>query len=236
MLVTCYAKLIFDLFAKMSALLGNTQQESYARKRANDIRTAFAKRFLETHPPVQTFYAALVYCDMVDDKQWAADQLAQCVKETGGHIHAGIFGAHMVPLVLRDYGYFDLAWEMVCKEEYPGWIYLMNLCQGTMGERWRGLLSLNHHMFTSVDGFIQGALSGLRIEEAEPGFQTVHLKPFFPKGIGHFSFYHQLDAGRIEINWDEKTYRVVIPEGVEGTVTLSGQTHSLCTGENIFSR
>lgn len=235
MMVTCYAKHIFDLFAEMSALIGNTQQEHYAKKRANEIRKAFAERFLNTHVPGQTFYAALVYFDMVEDKQWAADRLAKCVKLVNGHICAGIFGAYMVPIVLRDHGYFDLAWDMVCKEEYPGWIYLMSQCHGTMGEQWRGHQSLDHHMFTAVDGFIQGSLSGLCAESSDAGFKTVRLKPHFPKGIGEFSFWHQTENGKIEIAWDAKSYRVTIPEGIQGTVELGGSTHCLQSGENVFS-
>ena len=234
MMVTCYAKHIFDLFAQMSALLGNEDQENYAKRRSEEIRKAFLQTFLKTHIPGQTFYAALVYFDMVEDKQWAADRLAESVKQAEGHICAGIFGAHMVPIVLRDYGYFDLAWDMVCKEEYPGWIYLMNQCHGTMGEQWRGNQSLDHHMFTSVDGFIQASLSGLCAEQCDPGFQTVRLKPYFPKGVGKFSFWHRTVLGILQITWDKNNYCVTVPEGIRGTLEINGDTHCLRTGENVF--
>lgn len=233
-ILTCYAKHVFDLFAQMSQLFGLEEKESYARRRAAEIREAFQKEFVGQHAPCQTYYAALVYFDMVDDKEEAARQLAEQVKLDRGHLYAGIFGAYMVPMVLREYGYFELAWEMVCKEEYPGWIYLMNKCHGAMGEEWCGSASLDHHMFTTVDAFIQESLSGLDMKHAEAGFKTVHLKPYFPSGMKEFSFWHDLEEGRIEIRWDEKFYCVVLPKGNSGTVELGGKVYPLQTGENVF--
>lgn len=233
-ILTCYAKHVFDLFAQMSQLFGLEEKERYARRRAAEIREAFQKEFVGQHAPCQTYYAALVYFDMVDDKEEAARQLAEQVKLDRGHLYAGIFGAYMVPMVLREYGYFELAWEMVCKEEYPGWIYLMNKCHGAMGEEWCGSASLDHHMFTTVDAFIQESLSGLDMKHAEAGFKTIHLKPYFPSGMKEFSFWHDLEEGRIEIRWDEKFYCVVLPKGNSGTVELGGKVYPLQTGENVF--
>lgn len=233
-ILTCYAKHAFDLFAKMSAVVGHKSQEDYAKQRSAQIKDAFAKTFIGKHAPSQTYYAALVYFDMTDDKQQAANLLAQQVKQDNGHIFAGIFGAHIIPTVLRDYGYFDLAWDMVCKEEYPGWLYMMNKCHGTMGEEWRGSASMDHHMFTAVDGFIQGSLSGLIMEQGDAGFKAVCLTPYFPKNISSFSFRHQLPEGLIEIRWDKHRYCAVLPEGITGTVKLGEKTYCLHGGENSF--
>ena len=233
-LLTCYAKHVFDLFAKMSELLGFDEKKVYAKKRAAEIRTAFQNEFVGKHVPCQTYYAALIYFDMVDEKEQVAEQLAQLVKQDKGHIVAGIFGAYLVPMVLRDYGYFELAWDMVCKEDYPGWIYLMNKCHGAMGEQWLGGESLDHHMFTTVDAFIQESLSGLSMYASEAGFKQVHLKPHFPKDLEEFSFWHQLEEGKMEISWDKESYYVALPDGTSGTVNLKGQTYNLSAGENKF--
>ena len=234
-LLTCYAKHVFDLFAQMSELLGFEEKKMYASRRAAEIRAAFRNEFLGKHAPCQTYYAALVYFDMVDDKKQAAKWLAEVVQQAGGHIEAGIFGAYIVPCVLRDYGYFDIAWEMVCKEDYPGWIYMMNKCHGAMAEQWNGSSSLDHHMYTAVDGFIQESLSGLNFNLGKAELQQIYLKPYFPKGMKKFSFWHQFDEGKIEISWDMETYRVVLPEGIEGTLEFAGKKYALKVGKNEFA-
>lgn len=42
-LLTCYAKHVFDLFAQISKLLGEEEKETYARRRAAEIREALAR-------------------------------------------------------------------------------------------------------------------------------------------------------------------------------------------------
>lgn len=232
-LLTCYAKHVFDLFARMSMLLGVEENVAYATRRAIEIKEAFNKEFVGKHVPCQTYDAMIVYFDMVEEKEQVALELATLVKQANGHIDAGIFGAYMVPVVLRDYGYFELAWEMICKEEYPGWIYMMNQCHGALG-KWDGSSSLDHHMFSSIDGFIQESLSGLSMNRGEAGFGYIHLKPYFPKEMNEFSFWHNTREGKIEISRNQKVYRVVIPEGIDGIVELGEQTYVLQAGENIF--
>lgn len=233
-LLTCYAKHVFELFAQMSELLGMEEEKCYASRRVSEIKAAFQNEFVGKHAPCQTYYAALVYFDMTDEKEQAVKQLAKLVEEADGHIIAGIFGAYMVPVVLRDYGYFELAWKMVCKEEYPGWIYMMNMCHGALG-KWNGSASLDHHMFSSIDGFIQSSLSGLDMVRGDAGFKNIHLKPYFPKDMDEFSFWHKVDQGTIEISWNKEVYRVGLPNGITGEVELGEQIYQLQCGENVFS-
>lgn len=235
-LVTCYAKHMYDIYAKISAVIGNREEEAWAKEQSQAIREAFIKEIEGKSTPCQTYYACLLYFDMTDDKEEAAKQLAASVREADGHIQGGIFGAFLVPLMLRDYGYFDLAWEMVTVDTYPGWVYLMNMCHGTIGECWLGQSSLDHHMFTAVDGFIHGSLSGLREDRSQPGMRKVQLKPYFPKNLENFSAWYDLPAGRLEIAWDQDTYRVQVPEGILGTVELDGREYPLQVGENSWKR
>lgn len=49
-----------------------------------------------------------------------------------------------------------------------------------------------------------------------------------------FSFWHQFNEGKIEINWDMETYRVELPKGMDGTLELAGKKYALKEGENVF--
>lgn len=233
-LVTCYAKHIFDVFAQISEILGASAQKEDAVSNSLAIRKAFQVRFEGKTTVCQTYYAAIVSFDMTDDKQKAADELANLVTAAGGHIEGGIFGALLIPDVLRDYGYFELAWKMISTEEYPGWIYMMRKCHGAMGESWIGNSSLDHHMFSTVEGFMHASLSGLRMDLSNPGMTKLHLRPYFPDDIGQFAAWYELYGGRLEIAWDKESYSVTLPEGIEATVELDGKEISLKTGENTL--
>lgn len=234
--VTGYAKHLFDLYEKMSEVLGETENQEYAARRSKEIKDAYIKEFSKPEELSQTYCALSVYLDLTDDKQAMADKLAELVEKAGKHIEAGIFGAFMVPIVLREYGYFDLAWEMICNEEYPGWIYLMKKCHGTIGETWIGHSSLDHHMFTPVDGFVNESLSGFRMDLGSAGFDKIELKPYFPKDLDNFEAWYETANGKIEIKWDRDTYSVVVPEGISGVVELSGKFYELKTGRNDIKK
>lgn len=234
-MLTCYAKHVYDIYAKICAVFGDTDESKNAEKRSGEIRKAFRKRFEGKHAQSQTYYAALAYFDMTDDKQAAADQLAALVKKDGGHIYGGIFGALIIPVVLREYGYFDIAWKMVTTETYPSWLYLADKCSGTFGEAWRGSESRDHHMFSSVDAFIHSSLSGLMPNEKFPGFKEIHLKPYFPKGIDEFSAYYTINGKRLEISLKKGVFAVTMPEGVAGVIEIGGEEKTLQKGNNIFN-
>ena len=82
--------------------------------------------------------------------------------------------------------------------------------------------------------FIQESLSGLDMKHAEAGFKNFHLKPHFPKGMNEFSFWHDLEEGRIKISWNQTSYQVVLPKGIRGTLELGEAMYSLKEGENVF--
>lgn len=141
----------------------------------------------------------------------------------------------IIPVVLREYGYFDIAWKMVTTETYPSWLYLADKCSGTFGEAWRGSESRDHHMFSSVDAFIHSSLSGLMPNEKFPGFKEIHLKPYFPKGIDEFSAYYTINGKRLEISLKKGVFAVTMPEGVAGVIEIGGEEKTLQKGNNIFN-
>ena len=105
-----------------------------------------------------------------------------------------------------------------------------------MAEQWNGSSSLDHHMYTAVDGFIQESLSGLGFNLGNSELTQLYLKPYFPSGMKKFLFWHQFHEGKVEISWDMETYRVVLPEGMEATLELAGEKYVLKAGETILNK
>lgn len=235
-LLTCYAKKVYDIYASVCTRLGNEAEAARAKARSAEIRAAFQKRFFGSHEAAQTYFASLVWFDMTDDKQESAARLAEMVKRDDGRVIGGIFGAQMIPEVLRDYGYFSLAWEAIQKDGYPSWLYMLSDGSGTLWERWDGKDSRNHHMFSTVDAFIHASLTGLRADSWSDDRKTLRLKPYFPNDIHRFSAEYELSCGKIVIAWDDETFRVVLPNGLQGAVECNGTEYVLQSGENVLQR
>lgn len=231
-ILTCFAKKVYDIYSAACEALGNESEAARAAKRSQEIKKAFNARF-NNHSPAQGYYAAIVWFDMTDDKQSAADELARLVK-ADGQLNGGIFSAMIVPEVLRDYGYFDLAWSLVTREEYPSWLNMLSDGSGTLWERWDGKDSRNHHMFSTVDAFAFSSLTGLRADSARAGFESFTLRPYFPSGINAFKAYFELGCGKVTVERDGSKFKVGVPRGVTASIELGGEIKSLAAGENVF--
>lgn len=235
-MITCFAKKVYDIYADTCGVLGITDEAARAKKRSSEIRKAFYERFVGKHVQAQTYLAALIWFDMVDDKQTVADELATLVKADEGRIIGGIFGAMIIPEVLRDYGYFQLAYEAIVKDGYPSWMKMLSNGSGTLWECWDGSNSLNHHMFSTVDAFIHSSLSGLKPNVKTAGLNVIELKPYFPNGVDDFEASYDLCDGKLVIEWDKNTFKAVIPNGVTASVELKGKIYNLSVGENVLNR
>ena len=80
----------------------------------------------------------------------------------------------------------NYAYRLLFNEDFPGWIYPINLGATTIWERWNSLLengtisntkmnSFNHYTYGSVCESLYSRIVGLRI--LSPGWKKVLIKP-----------------------------------------------------------
>lgn len=231
--LTCFAKGVYDIVAKIAGLFGDETSAEHAKKRSDAVKKAFCDKFLQSPIPSQTFYASLVFFDMVNDKAHYADLLKDEVEKADGHITAGIFGAYIVPVVLRDYGYADCALKAVTKKDYPGWIYMINKCSGSLGENWAGADSRNHHMFSSIDAFIFTTLTGAIFDFDSATNKTLTLRPYLSESINVFEAHTTVYGKKITVSRNKDMFSVTLPEDFSARLELFGK-HELHPGKNIF--
>lgn len=120
------------------------------------------------------------------DMEKLRNQLRLRLKKDGYRIRCGFVGAPHLCSVLAENGMKDLAWDFLLNEDFPGWLYCVELGATTVWERWNSVLpdgtmnpagmnSLNHFSYGSVAEFLYAYVAGLRPEE--PGFKKVHIAP-----------------------------------------------------------
>lgn len=145
-----------------------------------------------------------------------------CVPDTG------MFGTMHVLEELSKAGHRDLAWRIVCREEYPGLLYLLTQHgYTTMGETWEGSGSQSHIAFTSVSAWLIHWLAGIRPEEAPCGGPSIVLDPFFPKELHHLHAQAQTPCGAVRVDWQRVgksiSLRAVLPAGLSARINLPGR-------------
>ena len=120
----------------------------------------------------QVSYALPLYLGIVPSSvhPLVVKGFANRVQSDGVHVTSGIIGAKFVLPALSALGYHSLALQMVEQKDYPSWGYmLLNPYEPatSLWELWNSfngsafMDSRNHHMFSSVSGWLRTELVGL---------------------------------------------------------------------------
>ena len=149
-------------------------------------------------------------------------------------ITCGFTGAPLMLPVLFDNGMDEAAYRMLLTEEFPGWLYAVNLGATTIWERWNslnpdgsisgtGMNSLNHYAYGSVCEAIYSRIMGLRC--AAPGWTRAMIRPHIDGRLMHAAIEYDSPAGRWAVCWrigadGGVTMRVSVPQGATARVEL----------------
>ena len=107
------------------------------------------------------------------------------------HITCGIVGVRNLFNVLSDLNQHDLAVKIVEQTDYPSYGYMIhndNEPATTIWETWncdRSGASRNHHMYSSVSGWIQTKMTGLIIPKNSFNFKEIHFFPARSLALSH---------------------------------------------------
>lgn len=182
----------------------------------------------------QAAYVVAIHFGLWRDRNRLISQFCGRLKKDGYKIRCGFAGATMLCTVLAECGRTDLAYDFLLQEDYPGWLYCVNLGATTVWERWNsvgpdgrmsdtGMNSLNHYAYGSVMEFVYGYAAGIRPEE--PGFRRAVIAPSPDARIPHLSCSYDSAAGKYvcatDIHPDGMlSVHIEIPFGCEAIVTL----------------
>ncbi|MFO7616740.1 MAG: family 78 glycoside hydrolase catalytic domain, partial [Bacteroidales bacterium] len=144
---------VYRTMETMATVMADDRKILEFKKKTQDIRNRLVDSLwldpARTVQNPQTWYAALLYYDLLNPAQaaQAVDSLVKGVREAGGGLTTGIFGTQYILEALSKYGHFDLAYQIVKREEFPGWRFMMNRGATTLWETWKesdNTFSQNH--------------------------------------------------------------------------------------------
>jgi alpha-L-rhamnosidase len=161
-----------------------------------------------------------------------ASRLAGLVAEAGGHLATGFLSTSYLLPVLADYGYLDLAYELLRQDTPPSWLTMVDRGATTVWELWEGVdaggaphASLNHYSKGTVASFLHRYVAGLRPVGA--GCRTFEVRPLPGGGITSASARHISPFGPIEVEWrvrgEALELDVLVPPGTTASVALPGE-------------
>lgn len=205
------------------------------------FRAAFPK--YET----QTECVLAAHFKLAPDCQGAADQLAGMVRKAGVQLQTGFVGTPYLLHVLSDYGYADLAYSLLLREDYPSWLYPVTKGATTVWEHWDGITqsgdfwskdmnSFNHYAYGAVADWVYGVAAGIQTEEAYPGYERIIVAPHPDARLEWLKCSLETRHGLIRSQWKQADgqWRYEIETPVAATAVIAGKAHTLSPGIYTF--
>ncbi len=229
-----------NIIAKSARLLGYTEEaelyEEKASQKKKEIQMEYFTASGRMAVTTQTAYILALYFDVAPDRAKVVKALVDDLRNRGNKFQTGFTGTPFICRILSAEGYDDLAYRILHNEEFPGWLYSVNLGATTIWERWNsvgpdgmlsstGMNSLNHYAYGSIGEWMWQTMAGISAVESVPGFKKVRLRPIPDWKTGFVDAVYEAPAGTYKVNWkvlDEKTVElhVTVPFDCEAVLSI----------------
>ncbi|UKT65390.1 glycoside hydrolase family 78 protein [Pedobacter mucosus] len=233
-----------NILAKAAKLFNRQNDYLIYSALAEKIKNAINAKYFDSAKGiygkgVQTELSVALQWNIVPDayRKTVADNLAKRVIADGMHIDVGVLGAKAVLNALSDNGHSDIAYKLASQDTYPGWGWWIVNGATTLHENWdmdaKRDISDNHMMFGEIGAWFFKGIGGIKIDEQQPGFKNILLKPHFVDGLSHFEASHESPFGLISSSWKRTAkgvdYEVLVPANSTATVDIP-----LISGKKIY--
>ncbi len=232
------------LLCKMGNVLGKDVSRYETLYTA--VRTAFIAAFKDDFK-TQTEHVLALYFELTDKPQEIADSLAALIQKQGTMLQTGFAGTPYILHVLSRYGYAELAYTLLLRQEYPSWLYPITKGATTIWEHWDGIKpngdiwpvsmnSYNHYAYGAVGDWMYGVMAGINTVEDAAGFKKVHFAPVADDRIDWFKAEIDTVQGKVSSRWWHENgkvcYEIITP--VPATAVINGNTYTLSPGTYTF--
>lgn len=246
-----------DLMAKITGILGKTEDEKEYKSLAEKVRNFWNTAFID---PVtgktrnfdgeicdtQCSYALGLEYGVIENQKKAQEHLLRKTRELQHTVGTGFFGTGLLNQALTNMGQTEDAYKLMLQTAFPSWLYPVTQGATTIWEHWdsyteekgfggqNAMNSFNHYSLGSVLSWVYQVILGIQREEEFPGYEHFMLKP----EVGPLTFAKGCVAspyGVIRAGWKKEGEKVIfhceIPVNTEAALCLSdGRKKELGSG------
>lgn len=164
------------------------------------------------------------------------DRLAQHIAALDC-VDVGIFGTDIVPRILFENGYADLAYRFLTLTKQPSFGYMRACGATTLWEEWLQPRSMSHPMFGAAVRYLFQYILGVRQAADSCGFQNVVIEPAQISALRYASGSLTTVRGEIAVtvDRDKNTLTVRIPDGIDAVCRQSGKETPLHAGDQTLA-
>ncbi|QOV18450.1 family 78 glycoside hydrolase catalytic domain [Blautia liquoris] len=220
-----------SLTAKAAEVLGFAGEQKYYERLTEEVKTAIQQKYFSDGNIIEDTQTALVmslYMGFVPENQktQVIERLKKKLDDKKCHLDTGFVGTPYLCPTLSKNGLNDYAYTLLLNEDFPSWLYEVNMGATTIWERWNSVLpngyvsdtgmnSMNHYSYGSIVEWMYRYMCGLNPVESHPGFKEVVIKPQTDDRLGWVECEYLSAAGLYKISWKieqgKTTYHVSVP-------------------------
>lgn len=234
-----------QLVAQAATLLGKAKEAVAYTQLSDDIKAAIHKEYFTATGrlaiPTQTAHVLALFMDFVPAgfHDRVKNDLIKLLEKDNIHLQTGFVGTPYLCRVLSNNGANDLAYQLLLNEDYPSWLYAINLGATTIWERWNsltadgsvsstGMNSLNHYAYGSIVEWMYRDMCGLNPtgdDDNVTGFRSAVIAPKPDKSLQWAKARYRSVAGTYESGWkiDDSgtiTFEITVPFNTSVRVIL----------------
>ena len=234
MLANAYYLYVTELVKKTAEVLGKDEEaKKYAELYETTLDAFRREYYTETGRIVsetQTGAIISLYFNLAreKDRKRILNTLLTNIANHKNHLATGFVGTPYICHTLSENGAHEMAATLFMKEDYPSWLYAVNMGATTIWERWNsikpdgtfdesGMNSLNHYAYGSVGDWMYRKVAGL--SQLEPGYKKFQVKPMFVKGIEEWGTEFDSVYGKIVANTSCKAGKIHVHVEVPANTT-----------------
>ncbi len=253
MIANAYYLYVTDLVKKTAGILGKEEEEQkYGALYARTLEAFRQEYYTPTGRIVsetQTGAVLSLYFDLAreKDRDRIVNTLLTNIENHKNHLSTGFVGTPYLCHVLSENGAQEMAGGLFMREDYPSWLYAVNMGATTIWERWdsirpdgsfdvSGMNSLNHYAYGSIGDWMYRKIGGL--SQLEPGYKKFLVRPMFVKGIEEAGVEFSSVYGKIAVHTSCRQGKihvhVEVPANTSAVICLPEKEERIETGSGIY--
>lgn len=253
MIANAYYLYVTDLVRQSAEVLGKEEEALKYRELYDTTLEAFRQEYYTSTGRIvsetQTGAVLSLYFNLAreKDRKRILNTLLTNIENHKNHLSTGFVGTPYICHVLSENGAQEMAATLFMKEDYPSWLYAVNMGATTVWERWNsimpdgtfdesGMNSLNHYAYGSIGDWMYRKVAGL--SQLEPGYKKFRIQPMFVKGIEEAGVEFESVYGRIVSRVSCKNGKIhvhaEVPANTSAVIILPEKDGCLEVGSGVY--
>jgi len=219
--------------ADMLDAVNMPEDADYARAEAAKYRDAIRTELVDftsmrVMGDCQSSQAMALYYGVFEESEQsvAFERLLEMIHDYSDHIDVGVLGGRVIFHVLTQFGYSDLAYKMITREDYPSYGNWLKRGATTLWEDFKPdrVSSMNHHFWGDISAWFMKCLAGIRLNPNKDNVNELEIRPSFIDALAEVSAYHIAPSGKISVSWRKEGQSIIldveIPKGICATAKM----------------